>query len=101
MNKPLKHDGDCFWWNAHVCTCGLLHYWMPRVADSDCPREVQEQLGTHGANLDVLSRVSSARMHFDERWTAEQGWRCDACCEKAEAVRAEMEDLLKKIFGES
>jgi len=29
----LIHDGDCYFWDRCVCTCGLLHYVKPRAAE--------------------------------------------------------------------
>lgn len=34
-NDRLIHDGDCMFWSADICTCGLLHHLMPNPPDSD------------------------------------------------------------------
>jgi len=31
----LVHDGDCHFWSLKICTCGLLHYLLPRYATED------------------------------------------------------------------
>ena len=29
----LIHDGDCFFWDRRVCTCGLIHALAPASAE--------------------------------------------------------------------
>ena len=28
----LIHDGDCYFWDRRVCTCGLLHHLRPMIS---------------------------------------------------------------------
>lgn len=57
--KPIiTHDGDCYWYNAKVCTCGLLHTLMPMKNATDLFPEYEKQLDAHLAGLDSLHHQS-------------------------------------------
>lgn len=57
----LLHDGDCYWFSSHVCTCGLLHYLQPREDCETLFPQVNEQMPVHTRMLREITELRRSR----------------------------------------
>lgn len=58
-NGQLFHDGDCEFFSTGICTCGLIHWVMPR----DYHEGLEEQIAQHESQLSdraYLNRLVTA-----------------------------------------
>lgn len=68
-NGRLIHDGDCHFWSAKVCTCGLLHHLMPSTVH--WPEWFMDEMVEQDRQFEVL------RTHRRNKRTQEQAGACD------------------------
>jgi len=56
-NGRYIHDGDCQFWGKDICTCGLIHHFMPNPPTCD-NGDLEEWFGEEWARHDIqLNRV--------------------------------------------
>lgn len=53
----IVHHGDCYYWDRHICTCGLLHDLMPMSEPEKIYSKFWEESGKHEMRLTQLMGV--------------------------------------------